>query len=175
MYKRQILISHINDSYRRIYTDGRDWPAEGTVEPSYAGYSIGKWVDTTGSGRYDVLEVETRNFRGPRAFESSGLPLHRDNQSLIKERIYLDKADRDILYDDITVLDHALTQPWTLHKKVARVNAARPVWRSDLCEEDNALVRIGRDGYFLSADGYLMPTKKNQPPPDLRYFKQSQK
>src|SRR6185369_1380923 len=26
-----ILISHVNDSYRRIYTDGRDWPAE--VEP----------------------------------------------------------------------------------------------------------------------------------------------
>jgi hypothetical protein len=42
-----ILISHINDSYRRIYTDGRDWPAEGQYEPSYAGYSIGKWVDTT--------------------------------------------------------------------------------------------------------------------------------
>jgi hypothetical protein len=166
-----ILISHINDSYRRIYTDGRAWPAEGTVEPSYAGYSIGKWVDTTGSGHYDVLEVETRNFRGPRAFESTGLPLHRDNQSVIKERIYLDKADRNILYDDITVLDHALTEPWTLHKKIKRVDAARPVWRSDLCEEENALVRIGKDGYFLSADGYLMPTKKGQAPPDLRYFK----
>ena len=170
-----ILISHINDSYRRIYTDGRDWPAEGEVEPSYAGYSIGRWLDTTGSGRYDVLEVETRNFRGPRAFESTGLPLHRDNQSIIKERIYLDRADRNILYDDITVYDHALTQPWTLHKKIARVNAARPVWRSDLCEEENALVRIGKDGYFLSADGYLMPTKKGQAPPDLRYFKQSQR
>jgi hypothetical protein len=127
-----ILISHINDSYRRIYTDGRDWPAEGKYEPSYAGYSIGKWLDTTGSGHYDVLEVETRHFRGPRAFESTGLPLHRDHQSIIRERIYLDKADRNILYDDITVLDHALTQPWTLHKKIARVNAARPVWRSDL-------------------------------------------
>jgi hypothetical protein len=169
-----VLISHINDSYRRIYTDGREWPAEGQVEPSYAGYSIGKWVDTTGSGHYDALEVETRYFRGPRAFESTGLPLHRDNQSVIKERIYLDQADRNILYDDITVSDHALTQPWTLHKKIKRVDAARPVWRSDLCEEDNALVRIGKDGFFLSADGYLMPTKKGQAPPDLRYFKPSQ-
>ncbi len=25
--------------------------------------------------------------------------------------------------------------------------------------------------YMLSAEGFLMPTKKNQPPPDLRYFK----
>jgi len=28
---------------------------------------------------------------------------------------------------------------------------------------------------MLSADGYLMPAKKDQPPPDLRYFKQSGK
>jgi hypothetical protein len=170
-----VLISHINDSYRRIYTDGRDWPAEGQYEPSYAGYSIGRWIDTTGSGRYDVLEVETRHLRGPRAFESTGLPLHVDNQSIIKERFYLDKADRNVLYDDITVYDHALTRPWTLHKKIARVDAARPVWRSDLCEEENSLVRVGRNSYFLSADGYLMPTKKDQPPPDLRYFKPSSK
>jgi hypothetical protein len=26
------------------------------------------------------------------------------------------------------------------------------------------------EDYFLSADGLLMPTKKDQPPPDLRYF-----
>jgi hypothetical protein len=25
---------------------------------------------------------------------------------------------------------------------------------------------------LLSAEGHLMPTKKNQPPPDLRYFNQ---
>jgi len=28
---------------------------------------------------------------------------------------------------------------------------------------------------MLSADGFLMPAKKDQPPPDLRYFKQSPK
>jgi hypothetical protein len=27
----------------------------------------------------------------------------------------------------------------------------------------------------MSGDGYLMPAKKNQPPPDLRYFKQTEK
>jgi hypothetical protein len=32
-------------------------------------------------------------------------------------------------------------------------------------------VRIGNDSYMLSADGLLMPAKKDQPPPDLRYFK----
>jgi len=28
---------------------------------------------------------------------------------------------------------------------------------------------------MMSADGFLMPAKKDQPPPDLRYFKQTQK
>src|SRR5262249_304747 len=48
------------DHYRRIFTDGRDWPKE--IEPTFAGYSIGRWVDEDGDGRYDVLEVETRGF-----------------------------------------------------------------------------------------------------------------
>ena len=44
------------------------------------GYSIGKWVDADGDGRYDVLEVETRDLKGPRAFDASGIPLHDDNR-----------------------------------------------------------------------------------------------
>jgi hypothetical protein len=104
-----IRVDHIRDTRRRIYTDGRDWPAE--IEPTFDGYSIGKWIDTEGKGRYDVLEVETRGFKGPRAYDASGLPLHRDNNSVFKERIYLDKANPNILHDDITVTDSALTRP----------------------------------------------------------------
>jgi hypothetical protein len=29
---------------------------------------------------------------------------------------------------------------------------------------------IGRETYFVSADGFLLPTRKDQPPPDTRYF-----
>jgi len=29
---------------------------------------------------------------------------------------------------------------------------------------------IGREDYFLSADGLLMPAENDQPPPDLRSF-----
>jgi hypothetical protein len=32
---------------------------------------------------------------------------------VIKEKIYLDKADANTLYDDITVTDNALTRPWS--------------------------------------------------------------
>jgi hypothetical protein len=36
-------------------------------------------------------------------------------------------------------------------------------------------VFVGRDSYFLSPDGFLMPTRKDQPPPDLRNFDQPAK
>ena len=84
-----ILIADV-DHYRRIFTDGRDWPKE--IEPTYQGYSIGRWIDEDGDGRYDMLEVETRGFKGPRSYDASGLPLHFDNQSVFKERIHLDKS-----------------------------------------------------------------------------------
>jgi hypothetical protein len=165
-----ILINNIRDN-RRIYTDGRDWPAE--IDPSYAGYSIGQWIDTGGTGRYDALEVETRGFKGPRFYDDTGLPLHHDNQTIVRERIYLDPADRNILHDAITVIDHALTRPWSAIKNYRRNQLARPLWPENSCVEQNQHVRIGKDTYMLSADGLLMPVKKDQAPPDLRYFKPS--
>src|SRR5215510_235204 len=74
-----ILIEHIHAS-RRIHTDGRQWPKEG-VEPSFRGYSIGQWEDTDGDGRYDTLVAETRYLKGPRSFDSTGLPFHVDTQT----------------------------------------------------------------------------------------------
>jgi hypothetical protein len=170
-YTTYILVQHIDDD-RRIYTDGRDWP-DG-LEPTYLGYSIGKWIDTRGSGRFDLLEVETRGFRGPRAFDVTGAPLHRDNQSIVKERIYLDTSRPEILHDDVTVFDHALTRPWTVHKSYGREpDKERPFWRDNNCGEYNNHIRIGNESYMLSAGGELMPTRKNQSPPDLKYFRQS--
>ena len=157
------------DPLRRVFTDGRDWPAH--EEPTFAGYSIGRWIDEDGDGKYDVLEVESRNFKGPRVYDSSGLPLHRDNQSVFKERIYLDKTDPNILHDEITVIDHALTRPWTVDKKYLHSPNPRPNWIIGSCAESNMIVAVGREAYALSADGLLMPIKKDQASPDLRYFK----
>jgi hypothetical protein len=156
---------------RRVYTDGRAWPKE--IEPSFEGYSIGKWVDEDGDGRYDVLEIETRGFKGPRSYEATGIPLHADSESIITERLFIDKADAETLHDVITVNDHALTRPWTVDKHYKRER--NPVWFPNNCSEDNRHVWIGDEHYVLSGDGLLMPSKKNQAPPDLRYFKQTSK
>src|SRR5438105_6680005 len=70
---------------RRVYTDGRDFPTD--EEPAFLGYSIGKWVDEDGDGKFDVLEIETRNMKGPRSFEASGLPLHAGTQCVVRRRL----------------------------------------------------------------------------------------
>jgi hypothetical protein len=158
---------------RRIFTDGRDWPKE--IEPSYMGYSIGKWIDEGESGHYNVLEVESRGFKGPRTYDASGLPLHSDEQSLIKERMYLDKADKNLMHEDITVIDHALTRPWTVNKIYRRDPSPRPVWVEEVCAEGNPWIEIGKEAYMRGANGELMPAKKGQQPPDLKYFNQTKK
>jgi hypothetical protein len=97
----------------------------------------------------------------------------RRQRDLIKERIFLDAAKPDVLHDEITTIDHALTRPWTVMKSYRRERNA--VWIPNECAEDNHHVTISKDHYFISADGLLMPSKNDQPPPDLRYFKQTKK
>jgi hypothetical protein len=122
-----ILIDHIHDD-RRIYTDGRDWPGRNEeVEPLFSGHSIGKWVDDDGDGKYDALEVETRLIKGPRTLDGL-LPAHKNNQSIVKERIYLDKTNPDILHDQITLIDDAYTRPWTITKSYPRYRKGQEIW-----------------------------------------------
>ncbi len=61
-----------NSQFRRVYTDGRDWP--GYILPAFNGYSIGEWHDEDNDGTYDMLSIETRAIKGPRAFDSKTVP-----------------------------------------------------------------------------------------------------
>ena len=147
------------------------WWRDVRKEATFQGYSIGHWIDSAGSGRYDVLEVETRGFKGPRALDPTGIPVHADNQSIVKERIYLDQRAR--LHDELTLFDHALTRPWSVHKSYSRSSEKYPVWPEENCPGVTRLIKLGSEVYFKGADDKLMPTRKDQPPPDLRYFKQA--
>jgi hypothetical protein len=162
-----MLFERTEFSPRRIYTDGRKWPQ--TEETWFTGYSIGKWLDTDGDGRFDTLEVETRHVRGPRVWDQSGMPMADDDEGVITERIFIDKTDPELLRVEMTAIDNSLTRPWTVVKTFKR--RAKVWWANDNCIEGQAHVTIGKEVYFRSADGLLMPMKKDQPPPDLRYFK----
>jgi hypothetical protein len=66
-----------------------------------------------------------------------------------------------------------LTHPWAVTKTYRREHNA--FWFDNNCNENNPHVVIGKEAYFVGADGYLMPAKKDQPPPDLKYFRQTHK
>ncbi|HEY6255107.1 MAG TPA: hypothetical protein VIY51_04875 [Xanthobacteraceae bacterium] len=160
-----ILMEYLS-MLRRVYTDGRGFPTD--EDPSWMGYSIGKWIDEGNTGRYNVLEVETRNLKNPRTFDPSGLPVHKDGETVVKERFYLDKTNPDTLYDQITVEDHALAHPWTVLKTMKREK--KPIWVESICAEGNVHVNIGGQHYMLNNAGELMPAMKDEPPPDLKHF-----
>ena len=166
-----LLFNHNLPTERRVYTDERGWPAE--VDLTYQGYSIGRWIDEDQDGRYDVLEIETRDFKGPRALDPTGIPVHTDNQSIVKERIFLDKSNPNLLYDEIALIDHALMRPWTVLKTYRRTPARDAIWTEQNCPAVTANVLIHNELYYLSADHELMPTRRDQAPPDLRYFHQN--
>jgi hypothetical protein len=155
---------------RRVHTDGVPMPA--SELPAFQGYSIGHWVDPgvapDRDGRTRVLEIETRHFKGPRAMDSTGLPLARDNKTIVRERLYLDGIDKDLLHDDITTIDHAFTRPWTVAKTYRREH--QPVWAEYRCQPPKGAIFIGGDEYRLGSNGNLEPLYQGQPPPDLRYF-----
>ncbi len=169
-----MLFEFMIQAPRRIYTDGRDFPKNlAEQEPTFVGTSIGRWLDEDGDGRFDTLEVETRHIKGPRTFDQAGIPFADDDSTVIRERIFLDKANPDILHDVMTTTDTALTRPWTVTKNYRRDRNV--LWSENNCTEGNNHVVIGGENYFLSGDGYLMPARKGQRGPDLRYFKAAEK
>jgi hypothetical protein len=70
-----------------------------------------------------MLAVETRGLNNPRTYDAAGIAFHSDGQTIIKERLYLNKADPNKLYDEITVTDNALKRPWSALKTYRRVTA----------------------------------------------------
>ena len=91
---------------------------------------------------------------------------------MVKERITLDKTNPNVLVNEITTIDKALTRPWVVTRKYQRERNA--VWFEFNRSEANPQITLGGQSYFLTPDGELMPTHKNQPPPviDLKHFEQ---
>jgi len=72
--------------------------------------------------------------------------------------------------DEITTIDNALTRPWTVTKKYRRdPKATQPLLAETICAENNNHVVIARIT-IRQLRWHLMPTRKDQPPPDLKYF-----
>jgi hypothetical protein len=97
-----VILNERNVSYRQIFTDGRPLPDD--PNPSWQGYSAGKWEG-------DTLVVHTTGLRDGLWLDRSGSPLT-DAAKLTERlrRVNFGKLEIEITVDD----PKAYTAPWTV-------------------------------------------------------------
>ncbi|HXI30202.1 MAG TPA: hypothetical protein VNG89_17310 [Vicinamibacterales bacterium] len=97
-----VLLNESNASYRQIFTDGRPLPAD--PEPSFNGYSSGRWEG-------DTLVVQSNGFHDGLWLDRSGSPL--TDAAQMTERIR--RVSYGKMEIEITITDlKAYTRPWTV-------------------------------------------------------------
>lgn len=97
-----MILSERNTSFRQVFLDGRPLPDD--PQPSWNGYSVGKWEG-------DTLVVQTIGLRDGIWLDSSGSPL--TEAAKITERFRrptIGKLEIEITVDDSKVY----TKPWTV-------------------------------------------------------------
>jgi hypothetical protein len=129
--------------------------------------SIGQWLDTDGDGRFGTLEIETRNCKGPASHGAERTSSARAQSDHRQERIYPNKANKDLMVNEITVIGQAFTRPWTLTTHCQHIPNDR--WYEANCAENNNHFIISKEDYFMSGDS-LMPAARHRALPDWRYF-----
>ena len=150
-----------DSQFRRVYTDGRQWSDDLEIIPNFNGYSIGEWRDDVGDGRYDAILIETRAIEGERSFDSSSVPRHENNSTVVLEEMRL--VDDATLENRITTIDDALTRPWTVNRRYSRLTEDVQ-WVEYVCVENNRHIRIDDEWYFVNRrEGVLEPTRQGQP------------
>jgi hypothetical protein len=121
---RITFFSELNDALRRVYLDGRKPTPKHLDDPTYAGYSTGRWEG-------DTLVVDTVALH-PDSFIEGFTP-HSDAMT-VRERIRLTAPD--ILEDRITVTDpKALTKPWEVVRTYRRAAKGNDELREFACAE----------------------------------------
>lgn len=112
------------DALRRVYLDGRKPTQKILDDPTYAGYSTGKWEG-------DTLVVDTVALREETFIE--GFSPHSD-QMTVKERIRFTAPG--ILEDRITVIDPgALAKPWEQVRTYRKAGPGTDELREFACAE----------------------------------------
>jgi len=71
--------------------------------------------------------------KGSRTFDGSGIPMHKDNQTIVKERIYLDRADPSVLHNEISITDNALTTRMGVKRSYRRERDVE--WNEYICSK----------------------------------------
>jgi hypothetical protein len=132
---RITFFSELNDALRRVFLDGRKPTQKHLDDPTYAGYSTGRWEG-------DTLVVDTVALH-PDSFIEGFTP-HSDAMT-VHERIRFTAPD--ILEDRITVTDpKALTKPWSVVRMYRKAAKGNDELREFACAEglSRELLKSGR-------------------------------
>jgi hypothetical protein len=111
--------------WREIHMDGRPLPKREDLNPTYFGYSVGRWEG-------DTLVVETTGFNEKTWLNFNGT-MHTDELTTV-ERI--SRPNRDTLHYEATITDPgAYSEPWTVAWDIPWLEGAELA--EYICQENN--------------------------------------
>jgi hypothetical protein len=154
----QVWIIFERPDVRYIYTDGRPFPPEDELWPTFEGYSIGHWEG-------DTLVVQTRSIKGGIPIDRTGAAF--SDSARVLERIR--KVDARTLQTEITIEDPvALNGPWKVTRRYTRRDEQYPRMENvpSLENQRNPLVN-GETKVLL---GDATPDLSSPYPEDFRRF-----
>ena len=102
--KLSIILFEEFNNYRQLHTDGRGFPQNDPPQPTWFGYSVGRWEE-------DTFVVETMGFNDQTWMDDSGLP-HSDALRTTERFRRLDFGHLNL---ELTVDDPKIyTEPWSV-------------------------------------------------------------
>jgi hypothetical protein len=129
--ERQIALLFEINTWHHVIPFAREFPKQAADNPTWYGYSIGRWEG-------DTLVVETRGFNGFTRLDTIGHP-HSDALHLTQTFTRLDRAR---MAYTVTVDDpKTYTRPWTNERTFKRMET--PLMEYS-CEENNRSLWQGR-------------------------------
>ena len=154
----QVWIVYERPDVRYIYTDGRPFPPEDELWPTFEGYSIGHWEG-------DTLVIETRSIKGGVPIDRTGAAL--SDQARVTERIR--KIDAKTLQNEITVVDPvAFTRPWKVTRRYVKRQEKYPRMENVSSLENNRNPVVNGETTVVLSD--QLEDSSSPYPPDIRPF-----
>jgi len=121
--------------WREIHMDGRPLPNREELNPTYFGYSVGRWEG-------DTLVVETTGFNEKTWLNFNGT-MHTDELHTL-ERI--SRPNRDTLHYEATITDPgAYSKPWTIAWDIPWLEGAELA--EYICQENNQFLLDLKDDF----------------------------
>ena len=118
------FFSEHNDALRRVYLDGRKATPEILADPTYAGYSTGRWEGDTLV--VDTVALTTKSY-------IDGASPHSDKMTVTERMRFIEPG---VIENQITVNDpEALTEPWHATRRYRKASYPNDQLREFACAE----------------------------------------